>query len=121
MHRALVRQGPKGVRLFPGASSKRNGRLCRSNSGLEKALVAAGVLDVRPRIGFADCKPFSAHFAALMETAMTLGTILIIVLILILIGALPTWGYSRSWGYGPGGIVGLILIIIIILALMGRI
>ena len=32
---------------------------------------------------------------------MTLGTILIIVLILILIGALPTWGHSRNWGYGP--------------------
>jgi Protein of unknown function (DUF3309) len=47
-------------------------------------------------------------------------TILIIILILILIGALPTWGYSRGWGYYPGGIVGVILIIIIILALTGR-
>lgn len=55
------------------------------------------------------------------EIAMSLGTILIIVLILILIGALPTWGYSSGWGYGPGGIVGLILIIVIVLALMGRI
>jgi hypothetical protein len=54
------------------------------------------------------------------EIAMTLGTILIIILILILIGALPTWGYSSGWGYGPGGIVGLILIVVIILALMGR-
>ena len=43
---------------------------------------------------------------------MSLGTILIIILILILIGALPTWGYSSGWGYGPGGIVGVILIII---------
>jgi hypothetical protein len=51
---------------------------------------------------------------------MTLSTILIIVLILVLIGALPRWGYSSGWGYGPGGIVGLILIIVIILALMGR-
>jgi hypothetical protein len=30
-----------------------------------------------------------------------LGTILIIVLVLLLVGALPTWGHSRSWGYGP--------------------
>ena len=30
-----------------------------------------------------------------------LGTILIIILILFLVGALPTWGHSRSWGYGP--------------------
>jgi Protein of unknown function (DUF3309) len=49
-----------------------------------------------------------------------MSTILIIILILILIGALPNWGYSRAWGYGPGGIVGVILIIVIILALLGR-
>jgi hypothetical protein len=52
---------------------------------------------------------------------MTLGTILLIVLILILIGALPTWPYSRGWGYYPVGGVGLVLIIIVILLLMGRI
>ncbi|OZA91579.1 MAG: DUF3309 domain-containing protein, partial [Rhizobiales bacterium 39-66-18] len=34
--------------------------------------------------------------------------------------ALPTWGYSRSWGYGPGGIVGVLLIIVVVLALTGR-
>lgn len=51
---------------------------------------------------------------------MTLSTILIIILILLLLGAIPTWPYSRGWGYGPGGILGVILIIVIILALMGR-
>lgn len=50
-----------------------------------------------------------------------LGTILIIVLILVLIGALPRWGHSSSWGYGPGGIVGLILVVVIILVLLGKI
>ncbi|HET9902133.1 MAG TPA: DUF3309 family protein [Xanthobacteraceae bacterium] len=50
-----------------------------------------------------------------------LSTILIVLLILILIGALPRWGYSASWGYGPGGIVGVLLIIVIVLALTGRI
>ena len=54
------------------------------------------------------------------EDVMSLGTILIILLILALIGVLPTWGYSNSWGYGPGGVVGLLLVIIIILALLGR-
>jgi hypothetical protein len=49
-----------------------------------------------------------------------LGTVLIIILILILIGALPRWPYSTGWGYGPGGIVGVLLIIVIILALTGR-
>ena len=52
---------------------------------------------------------------------MTLGTILLIVVILLLIGALPTWPYSRGWGYGPGGIVGLILAVLLILLLLGRI
>lgn len=52
---------------------------------------------------------------------MGLGTILLIVLVLLVIGALPTWPYSRNWGYMPGGIIGLILIIVLILFLMGRI
>lgn len=52
---------------------------------------------------------------------MTLGTILLIILILVLIGALPSWGYSRGWGYGPSGILGLIVVVVIILMLMGRI
>jgi hypothetical protein len=60
------------------------------------------------------CKFFERGNAMLM-------TILIVVLILALIGALPTWGYSRNWGYGPGGGVGLLLIILIILALTGRV
>ena len=50
-----------------------------------------------------------------------LSTIFLVVLILILIGALPTWGYSSGWGYGPGGVVGLLLIVVIVLALTGRI
>jgi hypothetical protein len=49
-----------------------------------------------------------------------LGTILIIVLILILIGALPRWGHSANWGYGPSGVLGLILIVVVVLLLMGR-
>jgi hypothetical protein len=52
---------------------------------------------------------------------MTLGTVLLIILILILVGALPSWGHSRSWGYGPSGILGLVLVVVIILMLMGRI
>ena len=38
-----------------------------------------------------------------------LGTILLVVLILMLLGAFPRWGYSRSWGYGPSGGLGLVL------------
>ena len=50
-----------------------------------------------------------------------LSTVLIVVLIALLIGAIPNWGYSRSWGYFPSGIVGVVLVIVIILVLMGRI
>lgn len=51
---------------------------------------------------------------------MTLSTILIIILILILLGAIPAWPYSRGWGYGPSGIVGVILVVLLILVLLGR-
>jgi hypothetical protein len=50
-----------------------------------------------------------------------LGTILIIILILLVIGAIPRWGYSSGWGYGPSGILGVILIVVVILVLMGRV
>lgn len=51
---------------------------------------------------------------------MTLGTILLIVLVLLLIGAIPTWGHSREWGYGPSGGLGLVLLIVVILLVMGK-
>lgn len=52
---------------------------------------------------------------------MTLGTILLIILIVLLIGAVPSWPYSRDWGYYPSGGIGLALVVILILLLMGRI
>jgi len=44
-----------------------------------------------------------------------LSTVLIVLLILILIGALP------RWGYGPGGLVGVVLVVVLVMALAGRI
>ena len=52
---------------------------------------------------------------------ISIGTILLIVLILFLVGALPTWGHSKNWGYGPSGGLGLIVLVIIILILLGKI
>jgi hypothetical protein len=52
---------------------------------------------------------------------MSIGTILLIILILLLVGAIPTWPHSRSWGYAPSGVLGLVVIILIVLVLMGRI
>jgi len=52
---------------------------------------------------------------------MPITTIVIIVLILVLIGAIPAWPHSRSWGYGPSGILGVVLVVVLVLLLMGRI
>ena len=52
---------------------------------------------------------------------MTLSTVLLIILILALLGALPSWPYSRGWGYGPSGLVGAVLVVVLLLALMGRV
>ena len=52
---------------------------------------------------------------------MSISLIVLIVVILLLVGAAPAWPYSRSWSYGPGGILGWILTIVIVLALLGRI
>jgi len=53
--------------------------------------------------------------------SVMLTTIIIIILILVLVGALPHWGYSGGWGYGPSGGVFLIVIILVVLLLMGHI
>lgn len=58
---------------------------------------------------------------ATQEFIMTLGTILLILLILVLIGAVPSWPYSRGWGYYPSGIAGVLLVVVVILLAMGRI
>jgi hypothetical protein len=55
------------------------------------------------------------------STAMSVGTILLILLVLALIGAFPSWPYSTGWGYYPTGGIGLILLIVIILLVLGRI
>lgn len=47
-----------------------------------------------------------------------LGTVLLVLLILMLIGALPTWGHSRNWGYGPSGGLGVVVIILLVLVLL---
>jgi hypothetical protein len=52
---------------------------------------------------------------------MSVSLIVLILVILLLVGALPTWGHSRNWGYGPSGGLGLVLLILVVLLLMGKI
>ena len=44
-----------------------------------------------------------------------MGLILLIILIILLLGGLPSWPYSRNWGYGPSGMLGLLLVILLVL------
>jgi Protein of unknown function (DUF3309) len=44
-----------------------------------------------------------------------LGLILVIILVLFLFGSFPAWPYSRSWGYGPSGILGFLVLFVIVL------
>ncbi len=52
---------------------------------------------------------------------MTTSTLLLIVLVLLLVGAIPAWPHSRSWGYYPSGIVGILVVVLVVLLLTGRI
>jgi hypothetical protein len=47
-------------------------------------------------------------------------TILVVLLVLLLVGALPTWPHARSWGYGPSGLITIIVVVLLILLLTGR-
>ena len=52
-----------------------------------------------------------------------MNPILLILLILLLLGtggALPVWSHSASFGYGPSGVLGLVVIVLIVLFLLGR-
>jgi hypothetical protein len=52
---------------------------------------------------------------------MATSTLLLIVLLILLVGAVPTWPHSRGWGYGPSGVLGLVLVVLLIMALLGRV
>jgi len=51
---------------------------------------------------------------------MSVGTIVLIIPIILLIGGLPSWPYSRGWGYYPSGIIGIVVIVVILMLLTGR-
>jgi hypothetical protein len=57
--------------------------------------------------------------AAFERTVMSLSLLFLIVLVVLLVAALPTWPYSRSWGYYPGGILGIVLLVLLVMFLLG--
>ena len=50
-----------------------------------------------------------------------MSTILLVILILLLLGVFPAWPHSRGWGYGPSGLLGVLLIVVVVLLVTGRI
>jgi hypothetical protein len=48
---------------------------------------------------------------------MTYTTLLLLLLVVLLLISLPTWPYSRAWGYGPTGVIGTVLAIVLLLYL----
>jgi Protein of unknown function (DUF3309) len=47
-------------------------------------------------------------------------TVLLVLLVLLLLGALPTWPYSRGWGYYPSGGLGIVVVVVLVVFLLGR-
>lgn len=47
-----------------------------------------------------------------------MGLILVILLVLLLAGSFPRWGYNRGWGYGPSGLLSLLLVVVVVLVLL---
>ena len=50
---------------------------------------------------------------------MTTETLLLLIVIILVIGALPSWPYSKSWGYVPTGVLTLLLVVFLVWALAG--
>jgi hypothetical protein len=53
--------------------------------------------------------------------SISIGTIILVLIVLMLVGAIPSWPHSRSWGYGPSGLLGTIAIVVLVLVVIGRI
>ena len=50
-----------------------------------------------------------------------MGLIFLVILALLILGGLPRWNYSRNWGYGPSGALGLALVVVVVLVYLGHI
>jgi len=50
---------------------------------------------------------------------MSTETLLLLIVIAFVVMSLPTWPYSKSWGYRPTGILTVLLVVFLIWAIAG--
>lgn len=55
-----------------------------------------------------------------LENAMSLGTLLLVILILMLVGVIPTWPHSQTWGYLPSTVLSILALAVLVLLILGR-
>ncbi len=100
----------------PDALQRRPERAARLEKGIDEIRQASCTLLARRwRSG-----PAGPGARRRFEGEETMSLILLVILVLLVVGALPAWPYSSGWGYGPSGVLGLVLVVIIVLALTGR-
>lgn len=53
---------------------------------------------------------------------MSLSLLLVIILIILLLGAVPVGPapWAANWGWGPSGLLGIVLVVILIAYLLGH-
>jgi uncharacterized protein DUF3309 len=51
---------------------------------------------------------------------MSVGAIVLMIVSVMLVGVLPAWPHAHGWGYGPSGLLGLVLIVVLVQFLMGE-
>jgi Protein of unknown function (DUF3309) len=44
----------------------------------------------------------------------------IIVVLVLVLAVIPSWPYSRDWGYAPSGLLGTVLLVLLVLVLLGK-
>lgn len=50
-----------------------------------------------------------------------MGLLLLILLLVLLLAAIPTWPYSRGWGYYPSSGLAVVLVVVLVFVLLGYI
>lgn len=49
---------------------------------------------------------------------MTFATLFLIVIAAALVASIPSWSYSRNWGYAPSMSLGLVLVLAVMIFLV---